>query len=169
MPSAVAYLAWLGLGLLLGAVAAMMSGRLRRLTMLLLARRWLVPLRRGVTEVYRQLDRFKERPKLLLWSLLVALAFQLLRCIAPAIGAAALGSSLHLALFLLVMPVIVLLTLLPFSIAGLGVQDMGFVVLFGLNGMPAETALLLSLIIHAFVFLSSLPGSWMYVRRGLVR
>jgi hypothetical protein len=147
----------------------MMSARLRRLTMLLLAGRWLLPLRRGVTEVYRQLDRFKERPKLLLWSLLAAIAFQLLRCIAPAIGAAALGSSLHPGIFLLVMPVIVLVTLLPFSIAGLGVQDMGFVFLFGLNGMPAETALLLSLIIHAFVFLSALPGAWIYVKRGLVR
>jgi hypothetical protein len=167
VPPAVGYLAWWGLGLLLAASIAMMSAPLRRLTMLLLAPRWLASIRRGVMELYRQLDLYKQRPGLMLWSLVVALAFQLLRCLAPAIGAAALGSSLPVALFVVLMPVIVLLTLLPFSIAGLGIQDLGFVYLFGLHGMPAETALLLSLIIHAFVFLSALPGAWFYARRGL--
>jgi hypothetical protein len=85
----------------------------------------------------------------------------------PAIGAAALGVPLPLAVFLTVVPLVVLIALLPISLAGLGLQDISYVYLFGLAGMPIEIALALSLLMHIFILLATVPGAWLYARAGL--
>ena len=63
---------------------------------------------------------------------------------------------------------VILITLLPISIAGLGVRELGFVYLFGQAGMPAEVALPLSLMLRLLYMLLATPGAWFYIRRGVV-
>jgi uncharacterized membrane protein YbhN (UPF0104 family) len=60
-----------------------------------------------------------------------------------------------------------LISLLPITIAGLGVREVGFVYFLGLGGMPAEVALPLALIQRLFTIIATLPGAWWYLRRGL--
>ena len=48
-----------------------------------------------------------------------------------------------------------------------GTRSWRIVYLFGLVGMPAETALALALLIRVSGLLLLLPGAWFYVRRGI--
>ena len=70
--------------------------------------------------------------------------------------------------YFVIMPTIILLTLLPISIAaGLGVREAAFVHLFGLVGMAGDAAFSLSLFVYVISFAAGLPGAWMYARSGL--
>jgi uncharacterized membrane protein YbhN (UPF0104 family) len=100
--------------------------------------------------------------------LVIAVMFQLMRCASTAIGAAAFDVHLPFLLYIVIMPVIILITLLPISIAGLGVRELGFVYLFGQVGMPAEIALSLSLLTRLLTILLAVPGAWFYARRGVL-
>lgn len=59
---------------------------------------------------------------------------------------------------LLLMPVILLVTAIPVSIAGWGVRESSMVVVFGMVGMPTESAISLSLGFGLVVLLAGLPG-----------
>jgi uncharacterized protein (TIRG00374 family) len=60
---------------------------------------------------------------------------------------------------LVFIPIIVVVTLLPISLGGLGVKEELWIYLFSRVGLPAEQALLFSLSITALGWLLSLPGA----------
>jgi glycosyltransferase 2 family protein len=165
LPKELAYVGWAGLVMLSILTGASLEPRLRRLALHLLSR-W----RRaqdGVRKIFGILDIWRARPWSLLWNALVAVGFHLLRCAAVAIGAVAFGFELPLLVYVAMTPLITMLARIPISIAGLGVQEAGFVYFYGVFGMPAEIALLLSLVLRACTILSSAPGAWFYIARGV--
>jgi uncharacterized membrane protein YbhN (UPF0104 family) len=165
LPDGLAHLGWIGLLMLAILVVASLGGRPRRLALHLLSR-W----RRaqdGARKVFGILDTYRARPWSLLWNAIVAVGFHLLRCAAVAIGAAAFGVELPLVVYVAITPLITMLARIPISIAGLGVQEAGFVYLYGVFGMPAAVALVLSLVMRACTILSSAPGAWFYIVRGV--
>ena len=165
LPDGVAHVGWVGLLMLAIVVVAALSPHLRRLALHLLSA-W-PRVQDGVRKVFGILDTYRARPWALLWNAIVAVGFHLLRCAAVAIGAAAFGVELPLVVYVAMTPLITMLARIPISIAGLGVQEAGFVYFFGVFGMPAEVALLLSLVIRACTILSSAPGTWFYIVRGV--
>lgn len=167
LPPEYGRLAWLALAVLIVGVCALMSAWVRRLSLLALPARWLAPVRRGLQKIYAVLDDYRRQPGLMLCSLAIAVIFQLNRCLLSAVGAAALGSSLPFVYFVVMVPIVALVSLMPISIAALGVRELAYVYLFGLVGMPAETALALALLTRACGLLLLLPGVWFYVRRGI--
>jgi uncharacterized protein (TIRG00374 family) len=167
LPGPVVQSAWTGVVLITGILLGVLVPQFRRLTLVLLAPARLAPVSRSLEKLYRALDEYARQPRLMLWSLILALLFQLIRCVEIAIAANALGADLPFVVFIAFVPMVVLITLMPISIGGLGVQDVSFVYLFGLVGMPAEMALPLSLLIHAFVLLTTAPGAWLYAKYGL--
>jgi glycosyltransferase 2 family protein len=167
LPDSIGQTAWLGLACLVLGGWMLMDPRMRRLTRALLAPKALDGVRRRLGEVYAALDVYRGRPGLMLWALVVALAFQLLRVLIVYTAAQALGAPTALVHFVAIVPIIFFVTLLPISVAGIGVQEAAFVYLFGFVGMPAETALPLSLVMHGAAFVSVLPGGLFYWRRGL--
>ena len=70
-----------------------------------------------------------------------------------------LGISISFLELLVFIPIIVVITMLPISLGGLGLKEGLWVYLFTRVGLSAEEALLLSLTIMAFSWLLSLPGS----------
>jgi uncharacterized protein (TIRG00374 family) len=165
LPRGVAQVGWAGLLILVILVVAALNRPLRRLALHLLS-----PWRRlqdGTRKVFGILDAYRARPGSLLWNAIVALGFHLLRCAAVGIGAVAFGVELPLMVYVAITPLITMLARIPISIAGLGIQEAGFVYLYGLFGMPAAVALLLSLVMRACTILSSAPGAWFYVVRGV--
>lgn len=66
------------------------------------------------------------------------------------------------ATLLFVVPVVTVATLLPVSINGLGVQDVGFVVMLKPFGVDASTALLFSVVWHAHRYAYGLAGGVLY-------
>ncbi|MGO8920853.1 MAG: lysylphosphatidylglycerol synthase domain-containing protein [Stellaceae bacterium] len=63
----------------------------------------------------------------------------------------------------LVVPVALLMTALPVSIAGWGVREAAFVVGFGFVGLPASDALALSLLLGLVQTLVRLPGGLVWL------
>jgi glycosyltransferase 2 family protein len=165
LPDGLATVGWVGLLALVALVVAGLEPRLRRLALHLLSR-W-APVQDGVRKVFGILDTYRARPWALLWNAVVAVGFHLLRCAAVGVGAAAFGVELPWVVYVAITPLITMLARIPISIAGLGVQEAGFVYLYGVFGMPAEVALVLSLVMRACTILSSAPGAWFYVARGV--
>jgi glycosyltransferase 2 family protein len=168
MPPEIAPVAWLGLLALVGGTALVMWAPFRALTLRLLPGARLRGLRGQLAAVYDCLDLYRRQPGPMALGLLIALAFQGLRIIQVVIGAWALGIDLPVQYYFAIMPTIILLTLLPISIAaGLGVREAAFVHLFGLVGMAGDAAFSLSLFVYVISFAAGLPGAWMYARSGV--
>jgi glycosyltransferase 2 family protein len=165
MPPEIAPVAWLGLLALVGGTALVMWAPFRALTLRLLPG---ARLRGQLAAVYDCLDLYRRQPGPMALGLLIALAFQGLRIIQVVVGAWALGIDLPVQHYFAIMPTIILLTLLPISIAaGLGVREAAFVHLFGLVGMAGDAAFSLSLFVYVISFAAGLPGAWMYARSGV--
>jgi glycosyltransferase 2 family protein len=79
--------------------------------------------------------------------------------------ALALGLDIPLVYFFLFNPLIAFVLLLPISFNGLGPKEATAVFFFGLVGVPSESAFALSLIFHAIVVLTSLPGGVLWWRQ----
>ncbi len=167
LPAEYGPFAWIALAVMIVGVAGLMSPTLRYASLLALATGWLAPVRRGLRKIYAVLDDYRRQPQLLLGSLALGVILQLNRCLLPAVGAAALGAPLPFPYFIVIVPVTMLVGLMPFSIAALGVREVAYVYLFGLVGMPPETSLALALLIRICGLLLLLPGAWFYIRRGI--
>ena len=63
-------------------------------------------------------------------------------------------------------PLVLVLTLLPVSVAGFGVREGGFAVLLGTAGVATTDATLLSLTTVAVMAVASLPGAVAIVAGG---
>lgn len=167
LPERIDLLAWLCLGVLVLGVLALMAPPARRLALRLLPGRRLARIREAFGKVFVALDSYRSRPALIGGSFLLAFVFQLMRCASVTVNAAALGHPLPFTFIMIVYPAMLLVSLLPISIAGLGVREVSFVYFLGLGGMPAEVALPLALIQRFFAILATLPGAWWYMKGGL--
>jgi hypothetical protein len=70
----------------------------------------------------------------------------------------AVGSRLSLGSWIIIVPPVTLIQLLPVSLAGWGVREVVLVVALGLFGIPAEVALATSLLLGLCLILVGLPG-----------
>jgi hypothetical protein len=168
MPPEIAPVAWIGLVALVAGTLLLMWAPFRDLTLRLLPGARLDRVREQLAKVYGCLDLYRRQPGPMTLGLLVAFGFQILRILQVVVGAWALGIDTPVLCFFAIMPTIILLTLLPISVAaGLGVREAAFVHLFGLVGMAGDAAFSLSLFVYVISFSAGLPGAWMYARSGL--
>src|SRR3546814_3733401 len=98
--------------------------------------------------------------------MVAAICFQLFRVLQVVAAAWALGLDFPIAHFFIFVPIVNLLTQIPLTVGGLGLREAGFVSLFGVVGMNAESALALSLLVYAMSVAATLPGAWFFLRRG---
>ena len=70
----------------------------------------------------------------------------------------ALGLPMGLLDYFLLVPLVFLVALLPISFAGWGLRETGAVGLFGLAAVPAEAALLLSVLFGLLQLVSAIPS-----------
>ena len=66
---------------------------------------------------------------------------------------------------LVLVPPVILLTILPISMAGWGVRELGMISALGYAGVASADALLISLTLGVFVVLLSLPGGWIWLAK----
>jgi len=83
--------------------------------------------------------------------------------------ARALDLNISMLYFFLFNPLIAFVLLLPISFNGLGPKEATAVFFFGLVGVPSESAFALSLLFHAIVVLTSLPGGVFVARAATER
>ena len=80
--------------------------------------------------------------------------------------AQALGSRVELLSVMVIFPFVLLLSMLPISLAGWGVREGAMVMFFGLIGLSAKISLSASLLFGICMFLAALPGGvlWLIYR-----
>ncbi|WP_447968832.1 lysylphosphatidylglycerol synthase transmembrane domain-containing protein [Nitrospira sp. M1] len=78
-----------------------------------------------------------------------------------------LGLSVELAYYVLFIPIISLISMIPISIAGLGVQEGAYVYFFSLTGTNATIILTMALVLRFLLIFAVLPGGILYLREGL--
>jgi uncharacterized protein (TIRG00374 family) len=99
----------------------------------------------------------------LLGSLLISLINQLLFITMIWILALGLRIEARYSYFLVFVPVITLISMIPISINGMGLREYAFMSLFGSVGIPLAACTALGLLSSIVLILSSLPGGVIYI------
>jgi uncharacterized membrane protein YbhN (UPF0104 family) len=96
--------------------------------------------------------------RLLLEVLLLGIGYQVLIVCSVWFLSKAIAVDVPLALLAVVLPIVLVVTLVPISIAGFGLREGAFVVLLSRAGVESADAALLSLLTVAALAIASLPG-----------
>lgn len=158
VPDSVSITSTVILGVLIMGMGAVTNSKIRPFILRLIKRVTPGILQSRVEKLFMMVELIATRRRVLAISVLLAIIFQMLRIIAVIVGAYALNYNIALIYFLLYVPIILVLMLLPISLGGLGVREAGFVYFFGAELMPPEAAFTLSLIIYLGSVTAQLPG-----------
>jgi glycosyltransferase 2 family protein len=74
-----------------------------------------------------------------------------------------LGVNLPFSSWIVIVPPVTLIQLVPVSLAGWGVRELGFVVVLAGFGIPAEAALAASLLVGLCMLVVGLPGGLLWL------
>lgn len=105
-----------------------------------------------------ELARYVTNISLVMKTLGLSVMIQGLSIVATYVIGVAVGTDVAFGYYVLFLPLIWLLLLVPISINGIGLREGGFVFFFGLIGMPAEVAVTISLIVLGQEVLQGLVG-----------
>jgi uncharacterized protein (TIRG00374 family) len=121
----------------------------------------LVPLAAAIGSTLRELAADRAR---LVRFVVLGLVYQVLVVASVWCGARTIGLELPYALLAVTVPLVLVLTALPVSLAGFGVREGSFAVLLGTADVAATDATLISLLSVVTLALASLPGAVAIVR-----
>ncbi len=79
--------------------------------------------------------------------------------------ARSLGLGIGVVECLVLVPPVILLTILPISLAGWGVRELGMISALGYAGISSSDALLISITFGVLIVLISLPGGWLWLTK----
>ncbi len=123
-----------------------------------------IPRLGGVLHSFRHsFSRYRGHPRVLAASIGISLVSVLLFVMVHYLLAIALGISIPLGLFFLFIPIINIFAQMPLSINGVGVQDLGFVILFQAAGIPPAESLSLSILSHLLKISLGVIGGLVYL------
>lgn len=157
----------LALLLLLGSAGALLIGfteRPRRWTTAVLDAVGLHALARIIGKLHDALHAYREAPGALGLTLGICLLVQFMRILTVYWAGLALGATLPLLDYLVLVPVTALITLIPVSLSGLGVREGSFVWFFGRAGMDEATAFGLGLLVFGLSLVLWIVGAMLYWR-----
>ncbi|MCK4543883.1 MAG: flippase-like domain-containing protein [Spirochaetales bacterium] len=120
-------------------------------------------------EFIRDVITYNKAPAVLWYTLLISIVFQFIGVIATYLVALSLGSDTGFIYFLILLPVIWVLGMLPVSINGLGVREGSFVLLFGTVGMTKEMAMAISILWFVQNIGLGLIGGVIFVLEGRIK
>lgn len=117
-----------------------------------------------LSEFYNYFHIYKGQKGVIGKGLVLSVFVQFFGIIAVYILSAGLGQSIPLLAFMIYLPIIILFSMLPISISGLGVREGAFVFFFGFMGVKPEVATAISLSWFMTMCAGSLIGLVEYIR-----
>ncbi len=118
-------------------------------------------IRQKLGEFYEAIHSFRTR-KVMAPALLISLIFYLVASLNVFVVSLALGLNIQIIDILLIVPLILLVTMVPVSIAGWGLFEGGFVYFFTRMGVPAPAALSIALVLRGKNLIVALIGGIIY-------
>jgi len=159
----ISLIVWASFAAFLAANAVIfMPGLHRLLTRLLHAVR-LSRMAARVDAISNAFQVMAQHPRILFHSLLISLVNQLLVCFISWVAAEALHIHVSFLYFVVFIPVITLITMIPVSLSGMGLREYAFVTLFNALGVAPGMSLALALLTSAMIVLSAVPGGIIYM------
>ncbi len=146
------------------ACALLFSRRVTRRFAFVFAHPWFARFKPRAQRLYQAIQTFRSSYPILAANVLVSASVIIVATFVWYAVARALGLDIPLIYFFLFNPLIAFVLMLPISFNGLGPKEATAVFFFGLVGVPSEAAFALSLIFHAIVVLTSLPGGVLWWR-----
>ncbi len=112
------------------------------------------------------MERYRSQLGLLCLVLTMSVGVQFLRILQAYLLSEAMALETALVYFFCFVPLILLITMLPISVSGLGTTNLAYVALFGSVGMDPDGAFVLSVLILALGVIGNLPGGFIYATEG---
>ncbi len=119
-----------------------------------------------VIAVVRSFLGFRRGARALVSAFLVSLTIQAIIIASTWVIALSIGDDTPLIVFLMLLPIIWLVSMIPVSINGIGLREGAFVFFFGTVGMSGETALAISLIWFAQMIVMGVMGAGVFLFEG---
>ena len=127
-----------------------------------------VKLEKKIREVYNVFFEYTMYKMALFYVLMLSFVFQLIRILGIYLVSLSLDQHTNIIYFLIFIPIIIFLTMLPISIGGIGIREGGFVYFFSQAGMSTTDAFTLSILVYVLIMISIIPGGIIFVREGLL-
>ena len=125
---------------------------------------WHIPLWSSLQTLSRRFAQVYHNPKSIGFQLGLSVLTHLFTMLILLLLGTSLGLTFDLLVYMVVIPPVILLTLLPLSFAGWGIREGAMIGIFALLGAPAEPILALSIVYGITLILASLPGLWFFIR-----
>ena len=119
-----------------------------------------------VISFFRDVMKYNKTPVTLWYILIISFLFQLIGVISIYLLALSLGSTTTFINFLILLPIIWVISMLPVSINGLGVREVSFVFLFDTVGMVEEMAVAICVFWILQTFALGLIGAVLFIFEG---
>lgn len=120
-------------------------------------------IKEAIKNMHQEIHFFRDHKKMIVLNLCVSFLIQLLLPVSVYFIGLSLGLKISFIYFLIFLPVIGVITLLPIAIGGLGLREGLFVLYFAKAGVIKQTALAMSLLSFSFVVFYAAIGGLVYV------
>lgn len=125
----------------------------------------LSPLRPAAVRVFHALQAYRNSYNALARALAISAVVMVVTSLVQLAISISMGLDIPAGYFFLFNPLIAFVLVVPVSVNGIGLKEAAFVFFFGLVGVPQSAALSISLVFHAVIVVSSLPGGVLWLRR----
>ncbi|MDD5431867.1 MAG: lysylphosphatidylglycerol synthase transmembrane domain-containing protein [Candidatus Omnitrophica bacterium] len=120
-------------------------------------------IRELIKNMHKEIHYFRHNKKIILKNLSLSVLIQVTSPLTFYITALSLGVKIKLIYFLIYLPIISAITLLPISIGGLGLRDASTIYFFAKAGVSRDLAFAMSLLNFSFILICGLMGGIIYV------
>ncbi len=152
--------------LFLGTAVFVLSPLTQKILYFILEKIHLSRFNASIQAVYRSIYEFSQHKKALLQLTGVSVFFQLLGIYIVFLVGKSLNIPLSMTYYFLLIPIIMVITLIPISIAGIGVRESSFIYFFTQAGISSTQALSLSFLVFFQWILMALIGGLIYLLVG---
>jgi uncharacterized protein (TIRG00374 family) len=121
-----------------------------------------------VASFYNSLHGYLKDKKVAFQSLLLSIIYQAAWIVAVMVIGIGIGLDVSPFMYFIFLPVVMVVTMLPVSISGIGVREAAFVILFGLGGVQASSAVLLSFLTFFMAIVLGVFGWIIYALKDVL-
>ena len=120
-------------------------------------------IKETISDLHSEIHIFRRHKKLIVYNLILSFFIQLISPLSVYFIALSLGIKINLIYFLIFLPIIGAITLLPIAIGGLGLRESLFVAYFAKVGVIKQSAIAMSLLSFFFIVIYGALGGIIYV------
>jgi uncharacterized protein (TIRG00374 family) len=126
---------------------------------------------KSIVKFIENIRDYSQNMRVVLYCLILSLIAQLMGILAVYLIALSLGSSVNFLYFIVFLPIVWLISMIPISIGGLGLREGAFILLFMSIGMPKEMAIAISALVLLQIIAHGMLGGviFLFFQKGSLK